>query len=135
MRILYVALTRAKEKLIMTGAVKLTEDGTVPAGSGVFRAEGAKNYLDWVLPCIWIEKKGRQSRNHLWSFVSLARTISYRVSRNAGVKRWLRMCCAIGLIQENMFPDSGITPDEQIDYVYPFEDEGKMKLKFTVSEL
>ena len=25
--------------------------------------------------------------------------------------------------------------DAQIDYVYPFEDEGKMKLKFTVSEL
>ena len=25
--------------------------------------------------------------------------------------------------------------DAQMDYVYPYEDEGKMKLKFTVSEL
>ena len=59
MRILYVALTRAKEKLIMTGAAKISEDGAVSDVSSVFRTEGAKNYLDWVLPCVLSEETGK----------------------------------------------------------------------------
>ena len=58
-RILYVALTRAKEKLILTGAVKNMEKAlqkwTQTAETGertlpLFRLRRAKNYLDWVMP-------------------------------------------------------------------------------------
>ena len=58
-RILYVALTRAKEKLILTGTAKdmekalqkwsqtaETKDRTLP----LFRLRRAKSYLDWVMP-------------------------------------------------------------------------------------
>ena len=63
MRILYVALTRAKEKLIMTGCAdtgaygisekKTDIDGSSASFCGnVFRTEGARCYLDWVLPVL-----------------------------------------------------------------------------------
>ena len=59
MRVLYVALTRAKEKLILTGTVKDLEkalfrwSSTADCGTAalpVSRLRRAKNYLDWVMP-------------------------------------------------------------------------------------
>ncbi|MDD4843240.1 MAG: helicase-exonuclease AddAB subunit AddA [Anaerotignum sp.] len=61
LRVLYVALTRAKEKLILTGAVKDFEkavkkwagiaEGSKPRLS-VFRLRRGKSYLDWVMPAL-----------------------------------------------------------------------------------
>mgnify|MGYP005763798747 CR=1 FL=1 len=61
MRVLYVALTRAKEKLILTGTVKNLQksiekwadtadcpDERLP----VFRLRRGRNYLDWVMPAL-----------------------------------------------------------------------------------
>lgn len=61
MRVLYVAMTRAKEKLILTGCVgsmeeqaakwmqvSATPDGTLPYSS----LTGASSYLDWVMPAL-----------------------------------------------------------------------------------
>lgn len=62
MRILYVAFTRAREKLIVTGSVRNLEkaaEGWRP-GPGeengrlaVYRTVNARNYLDWLCPCLW----------------------------------------------------------------------------------
>lgn len=58
-RVLYVALTRAKEKLILTGAVKnLQKDLEKWAESGdckteqlpIFRLRKGSSYLDWIMP-------------------------------------------------------------------------------------
>ena len=60
LRVLYVALTRAKEKLILAGTCKLPEEGQY---SG-FSREGkvpfstrydAKSYWDWVIPVLGME--------------------------------------------------------------------------------
>ena len=61
LRVLYVALTRAKEKLILTGVVKNMEkslgkwqetahckEEQLP----IFRLRRGKNYLDWVVPAL-----------------------------------------------------------------------------------
>ncbi|MFQ7476926.1 3'-5' exonuclease, partial [Anaerotignum sp.] len=61
MRVLYVALTRAKEKLILTGTVrnlqKSMEKWAETADSTgellpVFRLRRARNYLDWIMPAL-----------------------------------------------------------------------------------
>jgi ATP-dependent helicase/nuclease subunit A len=58
LRVLYVAMTRAKEKLIMTGAVKdfhdfLEKQGEYPEGRLRFYGMSkAKTYLDWVFPAL-----------------------------------------------------------------------------------
>ena len=135
MRILYVALTRAKEKLIMTGAAKLTEDGAAPAGSGVFRAEGAKNYLDWVLPCILDGESGAVRSDapveirifKAEDLVPQQPEIRAEVMAEDVLRSWDISGIYIPGFRERL--------DEQFDYVYPYENEGKMKLKFTVSEL
>lgn len=49
LRVLYVAMTRAKEKLILTGCV----DGKkIPHSTGYFQRIRAKSYFDWVLPAV-----------------------------------------------------------------------------------
>ncbi|WP_392486333.1 helicase-exonuclease AddAB subunit AddA [Haloimpatiens sp. FM7315] len=61
MRILYVALTRAKEKLILTGLSKDLEKSSERWAMGIekgstklssFSIENANNYLDWIGPCV-----------------------------------------------------------------------------------
>lgn len=60
LRVLYVALTRAKEKLILTGMKKDAEEELLsyvllaePQGTLSYLArEGAAGYLDWVLPAV-----------------------------------------------------------------------------------
>ncbi|GAB6149401.1 helicase-exonuclease AddAB subunit AddA [Clostridium novyi] len=71
MRILYVALTRAKEKLILTGAVNDIEKS---AKKWSYALEGedyklsqyqvmtGKNYLDWICPVIMRHKDGEVLR-------------------------------------------------------------------------
>ena len=135
MRILYVALTRAKEKLIMTGAAKITEDGAVSDIPSVFRAEGAKCYLDWVLPCILSDETGKVKQESPVE-VSVFRAedltpqqeeVQAEVMSEDVLRNWDDSQVYEPELRERL--------DAQIDYVYPFEDEGKMKLKFTVSEL
>ena len=135
MRILYVALTRAKEKLIMTGAAKITEDGAVSDISSVFRAEGAKCYLDWVLPCILSDETGKVKQESpvevsVFSAEDLTpqqEEVQAEVMAEDVLRNWDDSQVYEPELRERL--------DAQIDYVYPFEDEGKMKLKFTVSEL
>lgn len=135
MRILYVALTRAKEKLIMTGAAKITEDGAVSDISGVFRAEGAKCYLDWVLPCILSDETGKVKQESpvevsvfgAEDLIPQKEETQAEVMAEDVLRNWDDSQVYEPELRERL--------DAQIDYVYPFEAEGKMKLKFTVSEL
>ena len=135
MRILYVALTRAKEKLIMTGAAKITEDGAVSDISSVFRAEGAKCYLDWVLPCILSDETGKVKQE------SPVEVLVFRAEDLTPQQEETQAEVVAEDVLRNWDASQVYEPelrerlDAQIDYVYPFEDEGKMKLKFTVSEL
>lgn len=135
MRILYVALTRAKEKLIMTGAAKITEDGAVSDISSVFRTEGAKCYLDWVLPCILSDETGKVKQESpvevsvfgAEDLTPQQEETQAEVMAEDVLRNWDDSQVYEPELRERL--------DAQIDYVYPFEDEGKMKLKFTVSEL
>lgn len=135
MRILYVALTRAKEKLIMTGAAKITEDGAVSDISSVFRAEGAKCYLDWELPCILSDETGKVKQEppvEVSVFRAEDLTLQQEETQAEVVAEDVLRNWDDSQVYE---PELRERLDAQIDYVYPFEDEGKMKLKFTVSEL
>lgn len=59
LRVLYVALTRAKEKLILTGTVKKAEEtiNAMRASAGeelsYLARESASGYLDWILPAVF----------------------------------------------------------------------------------
>lgn len=59
MRVLYVALTRAKEKLIMTGAAEFTEDGALKMENSIIRPEGAKNIWTGSCPALYQRIRAR----------------------------------------------------------------------------
>lgn len=72
MRILYVAFTRAKEKLIITGMVNNIENsvekwceaaGNEDSKVLKYATVNAKSYLDWIGPAIVKHKSGRILRN------------------------------------------------------------------------
>ncbi len=135
MRVLYVALTRAKEKMIMAGTAEFTEDGALKMENSIFRPEGAKKYLDWILPCIISEDTGE---------VKADAPVDIRVF-DAGDLRPAQTEIQAEELAEDVFRhwDSSKTElpefrkrlDDQLEYSYPYANEGKMKLKFTVSEL
>ena len=81
LRILYVALTRAREKLILTGAVKDLEksmntwsqkirSGKVPLD--VQSIKGARSYLDWLMLGILRHEEGRKLLAELEIYLPLS---------------------------------------------------------------
>lgn len=134
MRVLYVALTRAKEKLIMTGTVKAS---ALPGqeGAGVYRTGGARTCLDWIMPCIFSEDTGEVRADapvtvHMRGGQETPEHRAYERAEAAAcevLRRWDTANVYVPELKERL--------DEQMDYRYPYENEGRMKLKFTVSEL
>ncbi|HBH0933166.1 TPA: helicase-exonuclease AddAB subunit AddA, partial [Clostridioides difficile] len=60
MRVLYVAFTRAKEKLIITGSTRNIQDSIKRWSNGIesldtisqYEILKGKNFLDWIMPCV-----------------------------------------------------------------------------------
>lgn len=153
MRVLYVAMTRAKEKLILTGVQDVTEnleERIRDAGNGeymsgeenslyrmeLYRLEEAKTCLDWIIPAVFSGENG-QIRKDCPMDVRLFTAEDLRSEKEAEdtadvlardtLEHW---DCT-----KQYAPEYGGQLKKQMDYVYPWEEEGQMKLKFTVSEL
>lgn len=135
MRILYVALTRAKEKLIMTAGTEeqvrnlFQEDG--PAADRVFRAEGAQCCLDWIVPVL--SELGEEDRTVDIQFFTEEELVPCKAERKAD--ELARDVLMNWDVSKTYVPELKEHLAAQMDYVYPYVQEGKMKLKFTVSEL
>ncbi len=145
LRVLYVAMTRAKEKLILLGtmpkaAKKLEEYESREEEAGnplSFTAlAGAKCYYDWVLP----------AAAGLSGEVPLAVTLLSQdmVSAGGEVRRDMDTFekeMFLKAVADRTHPlaetDGGFAArlTEQFTYRYPFEKEEQFKLKYTVSEL
>ena len=143
LRVLYVALTRAKEKLILTGTLKdapekleffrqqanLSKAADRPLS--YLTREGASGYLDWILPAV----AGRGERSPFRIQIvdmsqvrglQIEQTAEQMVTRQA-LENWNVEEVYDEKMQERL--------KQQFYYQYPYRDlEGK-KLKYTVSEL
>lgn len=139
LRVLYVALTRAKEKLIMTGfhakgeeqlekwKEKLENQSKV---MDYFSRTQAKNYLDWVAPVILNDETGQYKLNTF----SLSDLVYVEVEKQLA---------AIGKKEDLFSWNTEVTYqgellgklEERQSYLYPYEKEKSLKSKMTVSEL
>lgn len=139
LRVLYVALTRAKEKLIMTGYYKngkeqlgKWEEKLKPSQRVMdyFSRTEAKNYLDWVAPVVRNDKTGQY----------VTQTFSLSDFVYAEVEKQL---AALGKKEDLLSWDTGFVYQEFLqekllerqEYHYPYEKEKNLKSKMTVSEL
>ena len=147
LRVLYVALTRAKEKLIVTGTLSDPETkvreamnqalyhkenmAAHPTPMSFGQLAGAKRYLDWILPAV----AGRGERSPFRIQIvdmsqvrglQIEQTAEQMVTRQA-LENWNVEEVYDEKMQERL--------KQQFYYQYPYRDlEGK-KLKYTVSEL
>lgn len=161
LRVLYVAMTRAREKLILTGTLtdmqrKLSkyevigkrEEEALPWN----RIIKASSYFDWVLPAVYrnqvfaeiLEKQEQKVPYHNPYFTETV-PISCRILHPEELAAMDVLEDLEGAIscQEFLHWDVEQVYDasarekiaEQMDYRYPYQDEQQMKQKITVSEL
>lgn len=144
LRVLYVAFTRAKEKLIITGTVEAPEkklrDAEAMAGkvdgSGELRKlpfgrlAGASGYLSWLIPAVSTGKELPVQVRILHMEDVLTGQVQERAEQlftRQALENW---------DTEQVYDEEMRTSlEEQFSYAYPYRElEGK-KLKYTVSEL
>ena len=144
LRVLYVAMTRAKEKLILTGAAEIPEELRMESGEpgaagegaeeiGLYQLEGARTYLDWILPAV-LPEAGREScpidvRVVTGEDTALAGAVEGRADETAAdvLRHWDSTKVYVPELRQQL--------KEQLGYHYAHAGEEIMKLKFTVSEL
>lgn len=145
LRVLYVAMTRAKEKLIMTGTLKSAEkkmtehynrkrNGTEPLSFHVLA--GAHSYFDWVIPAVYSLGENAPVKMEKINFEDVVEKEICR--ENAEIENKEEYLQAI---REEEHP-LAVTDDKfaqrienQFAYEYPYEQAGQIKLKYSVSEL
>lgn len=134
LRILYVALTRAKEKLVLAGAVKeeampasQAAASSQPAPMDYFSRLQASCYLDWIYPCAAAGQGLYQLRVYRPGDIRLQAAVEaaagyldqrqvYRLYQEAGRKQYE-------------------TLDKRLSWKYPYEGDTDLKTKISVSEL
>jgi ATP-dependent helicase/nuclease subunit A len=161
LRVLYVALTRAKEKLIMTGGVKdinkLIDKYSVitkrkEEKHTFYQLSSAGTYLDWIVPALLrhpcfeelLRERGiRQNDKH--SFYQNAAAFSVRIYTYEDLARSEYKEQADKLIRSDMLFnwDDHIVYNEEVreairtrlEFLYPYQNETNIHTKVTVSEL
>lgn len=143
LRVLYVAMTRAKEKLIMTGAVQDLEkeldklaslQGRKEKELPYYRLVKATKYLDWILPTLHrnpLLMKDVPIKVQYITLENLAeKEAEEQVVSNVTkgiLERWDTECVYDAEMKKQI--------DEQFSFSYPYEKSDTIKQKLSVSEL
>lgn len=140
LRVLYVALTRAKEKLIITGTIsnlsKKMENYRMVQNQekeelSFGRLSKAVTYWDWILPSLIRLKEDIPMTVQVLTIEDVVRE-SVEEETAARIEKSVLEQWDTGKIYE---PRMHKMLDGQFGYVYPYEESRTQKLKFTVSEL
>lgn len=132
LRVLYVALTRAKEKLILAGTCKLPEEGQY---SGFSREEkvpfstryDAKSYWDWVISVLGMENP--DYRYVIWDEARMQQEEQRKLQDTALEHRTLLEAL------QNVSETELAQLKETFSWEYAWKEEGAHKQKVSVSEL
>lgn len=161
LRVLYVAMTRAKEKLILTGAISNPPKRMADCSSLKHRGEvalpytrlaGARKYFDWVLPALYrnqlmspvLETYEMESpwQNPLFhtNVPMIAEVVDMEtmmcdaweeVCEDEVTRHFLQEWNTETIYDENLKAHLM----EQFEYSYPYAEKGRIKPKVSVSEL
>ena len=133
LRVLYVAMTRAKEKLIMTGMASEKLIGTGRKGERLLFSEltGAECPLAWILPALNPEEQGSSVRV---SIVSLEQVV-----KDAVREQMAEQLSRDELERTLLYGARDQESDEEIrnclDWTYAWKDRTASRQKYTVTEL
>jgi ATP-dependent helicase/nuclease subunit A len=143
LRVLYVAMTRAKEKLILSGYIKSVEALKAKEFS-FFELLSSKSYMDLVLPAM-INRMGKQPEvvglPYEWKqedmticVRSLTEILRQEVSKQIFLNKDQEDLLSIN--QEEVY-DLNLKNEInfRFNFLYPYDKEANLKIKMTVSEL
>lgn len=143
LRVLYVALTRAKEKLILTGYLKSVNEISKKDFS-FFELVSAKSYMDWVLPAMLNSMGKMPSLEELGNGWKKGDMFIHVISQSELLRQEVTKQLFLRKDEEELL---NISSDEvydstlkeeikaRLEYHYPYEKEAALKIKMTVSEL
>ncbi len=143
LRVLYVAMTRAREKLILSGYLKSTEEMKRKEFS-FFELLSAKSYLDWVLPAMLNRIEESPSRSLDASCIAAKGMLITVRNKDELLKQELTKQLFLYKDKEELL---AIEPEKVYDnrlreeiktrfnYAYPHQYSTGIKVKMTVSEL
>ena len=147
MRVLYVAMTRAKEKLVLVGSVKdwektkqnwcevqsLAQDEMLP---DYVRAR-ARNYLDWIGPAISRHESFKDFSDTDYTPIQHPSTWQVSVISNESfMKKQEKMEETENELAKKEVDDSLLQElERRFTHIYPFERATKKKSKTSVSEM
>ena len=137
LRVLYVALTRAKEKLILTGSRKNAAEelegleNTMTGDEGMpipyIKRESASGYLDWLLPAVF-----SYGTRYQVSCVGVAELVEDEVEQRVQTISDIQTCMeSVAQADESLLAELA----ERFAFRYPYEDGLTRKNKYSVSEL
>ena len=130
LRVLYVALTRAKEKLIMTGYLNNTEDLYAKKDFSFYEIMSSKNYLDLVLPAM----NNKKTDYMKIKVISRKDILGEEVARQIFMQKDKEELENLTL---NHKTDKELQNqiNKRLNFKYPYAAETKLRVKLTVSEL
>lgn len=150
LRVLYVAMTRAKEKLVMTGVDRYL-DKKLERFSEIPRVDGqipftilstADSYLDWMLMSLSgkyssteiLTEEGQDTGNLVVKELSVSGLVGQEIERQASKKLWKKSLLSLDTsrIYDQAFAEE---IKAAFTYRYPFADDIGLHTKLSVSEL
>lgn len=133
LRILYVAMTRSREKLILTGMAKeklLEEEGACGDEKLLFlQLSGADNCLSWILS--GRNREGSRIQKERISMETLVKQAVSRQVKQALTREKLEETVLFQARNEELYRQV----DERLSWNYPWDTAGKTKQKYSVTEL
>ncbi|HHX11554.1 MAG TPA: UvrD-helicase domain-containing protein [Clostridiales bacterium] len=144
LRVLYVAMTRAKEKLIMTGYLKSTEDSVKDKCFTFFELITAKSYLDLILPAMLNRIERREESDKGSNVIKDDYMKIEIINKESLISEEVNKQVFINKDREKL---ESIKPDKvydqelrdeihrRLEYLYPYENESNLRVKMSVSEL
>ncbi len=151
MRILYVAMTRAKEKLIMIGSIKDIEKAARnwAAPLSIYNLSKGKNYLDWIAPVIMRHPDGKLLRKCAkveWAeeklFNDNSKWVLYRLNKkDVWKKEYKKTVDKLALqrylqnFKENFSQDEQEFVNQRLSWQYPYSSALNIPSKLSVTEI
>ena len=142
LRVLYVALTRAREKLVITGTLKEPDkipgiaeekkgikEEIVPLSFG--RLSRVSSYIDWILPALAGRGENTPVRVQTVNLPDMVKAEMEEEVSDAFTRKALEEWNTEQVYDEEMKE----LIEAQFSYCYPYDELMGKKLKFTVSEL
>ncbi|NTW71531.1 MAG: helicase-exonuclease AddAB subunit AddA [Eubacteriaceae bacterium] len=132
MRVMYVAMTRAKDKLIMIGAVKNLEKKLVGWDNPIseYSLSKANSFLDWVIPAVTEKLKHGQIEDYHIRIIKNSEIVKGILSRE---KHSISIHEHFNEVEKMQMPMGDVS--RRLEWKYPFDDSDKIPAKISVTDL